>query len=127
MPFSVSPLVSTSLFVTTVLKHSFDRNTNPRPLTFLGMALPKQNRLLRENPEVLVGTPGRLWDLISSGHDYFANMRRLRYLVLDEADRMVEKGHYQELDQILGKLPPPLRAAFAKVPLKRAEARAVLV
>jgi ATP-dependent RNA helicase DDX24/MAK5 len=70
--------------------------------------------MLRANPEIVVATPGRLWDLISSGHPYFENYKRLRYLVLDEADRMVERGHYEELDKLLEKLPDPLQPAFER-------------
>ena len=66
-----------------------------------GMALPKQKRLLSKKPHIVVATPGRLWDLISTGEEHLANMGHLRFLVLDEADRMMETGHFKELSLLL--------------------------
>ncbi|CAH3141790.1 unnamed protein product [Porites lobata] len=66
-----------------------------------GMAPQKQQRLLRKCPEIIVATPGRLWDLISEGEEHVSKLEQLRYLVIDEADRMVEQGHFQELSSIL--------------------------
>ncbi|EGD78518.1 hypothetical protein PTSG_12845 [Salpingoeca rosetta] len=70
-----------------------------------GISVQKQRRLLAGRPEIIVGTPGRLWDLIAAGNDAFHDLRRLRFLVIDEADRMVEQGHFKELENILRKLP----------------------
>eukprot|EP00850_Spirogloea_muscicola_P016266 SM000131S26696 [mRNA] locus=s131:47238:51770:- [translate_table: standard] len=78
-----------------------------------GMAPQKQQRLLSLRPEVVVATPGRLWELISSGEPHVMDLQQLSFLVLDEADRMVEKGHFQELDFILQMLPP---VAGSKLP-----------
>eukprot|EP00850_Spirogloea_muscicola_P021191 SM000240S08608 [mRNA] locus=s240:45111:49660:+ [translate_table: standard] len=78
-----------------------------------GMAPQKQQRLLSLRPEIVVATPGRLWELISSGEPHVMNLQQLSFLVLDEADRMVEKGHFQELDFILQMLPP---VASSKLP-----------
>ncbi|EDO48238.1 predicted protein [Nematostella vectensis] len=66
-----------------------------------GMAAPKQQRLLKQRPEIVVATPGRLWELISQQEEHVSNIQLLRYLVIDEADRMVEQGHYEELSSIL--------------------------
>lgn len=53
----------------------------------------------------MVATPGRLWELMSvSPHETLAALPRIRFLVLDEADRMVETGHFKELDSLLGLL-----------------------
>jgi len=74
-----------------------------------GMSLEKQQRLLRRQPQIVVGTPGRLFALMGLGKeadkercDWFREgLRGLRHLVLDEADRLVESGHFHELDRIL--------------------------
>ncbi|KAG8449087.1 hypothetical protein GDO86_015949 [Hymenochirus boettgeri] len=66
-----------------------------------GMAPQKQQRLLGRRPEIIIATPGRLWELIKESHPHLCNLRQLRCLVIDEADRMVEKGHYAELSQLL--------------------------
>jgi ATP-dependent RNA helicase DDX24/MAK5 len=66
-----------------------------------GLATVKQSRLLKHKPGIVVATPGRLWELIFAGEPHFQTLNKLRFLVIDEADRMAEKGHYKELRQIL--------------------------
>ncbi|XP_018414896.1 PREDICTED: ATP-dependent RNA helicase DDX24 [Nanorana parkeri] len=66
-----------------------------------GMAQQKQQRLLNRRPEIVIATPGRLWEMISEKHPHLSNLQQLSCLVIDEADRMVEKGHYAELTQLL--------------------------
>ncbi|KAG8561800.1 hypothetical protein GDO81_015482 [Engystomops pustulosus] len=66
-----------------------------------GMAPQKQERVLNRRPEIVIATPGRLWEMIKEKHQHVYNLRQLRCLVIDEADRMVEKGHYVELSQLL--------------------------
>lgn len=53
------------------------------------MSLQKQERILRERPEIMVATPGRLWELMTDGQTHLTQLDTLRFLVLDEADRMV--------------------------------------
>ena len=38
---------------------------------------------------------------VSQGEEHVSKLERLRYLVIDEADRMVEQGHFKELSSIL--------------------------
>ncbi|RVE57210.1 hypothetical protein OJAV_G00213990 [Oryzias javanicus] len=66
-----------------------------------GMAQQKQKRMLKRCPEIIIATPGRLWDLIKEKHPHLLNLRFLRCLVIDEADRMVERGHFAELESLL--------------------------
>ncbi|KAF6732947.1 ATP-dependent RNA helicase DDX24 [Oryzias melastigma] len=66
-----------------------------------GMAQQKQKRMLKRCPEIIIATPGRLWDLIKEKHPHLLNLRHLRCLVIDEADRMVERGHFAELENLL--------------------------
>ena len=57
---------------------------------------------MRYKPQSLIGTPGRLWDFIGTeNHPYLQELNQLGCLVLDEADRMVELGHFKEIDSIL--------------------------
>jgi ATP-dependent RNA helicase DDX24/MAK5 len=65
-----------------------------------GMSIQKQRRLLQTGVQVIVATPGRLWDLISESADMGQKLSQLDFLVLDEADRMIEGGHFAELDNI---------------------------
>jgi len=58
---------------------------------------------LRRQPEILLATPGRLLDFLECG---VVNLRRTTYLVLDEADRMLEMGFQQDLEKILSQCRP---------------------
>ncbi|KAF5392731.1 hypothetical protein D9757_000998 [Collybiopsis confluens] len=66
-----------------------------------GMSAQKQKRLLSRGADILVATPGRLWDIIEEDATLAKELKQLKFLVLDEADRMVEAGHFAELDNIL--------------------------
>ncbi|GAB2282339.1 hypothetical protein Dimus_016885 [Dionaea muscipula] len=70
-----------------------------------GMSTQKQERLLRTRPEVIVGTPGRLWELMSGGEPHLVELHSLSFFVLDEADRMIENGHFRELQSIIDMIP----------------------
>lgn len=66
-----------------------------------GMAQQKQRRMLKRRPEIIVATPGRVWDLIKEKDPHLSNLKHVRCLVIDEADRMVERGHFAELENLL--------------------------
>ncbi|KAM0949381.1 putative RNA helicase [Dioscorea sansibarensis] len=70
-----------------------------------GMSTEKQERLLKRRPEIIVGTPGRLWELMSRGDVHLVELHSLSFFVLDEADRMIEHGHFHELQSIIDMLP----------------------
>ncbi len=58
---------------------------------------------LRKNPEILVATPGRLLEHLRDGE---ADLADLEFLVLDEADRMLDMGFVDEVIRIMGHCPP---------------------
>lgn len=66
-----------------------------------GLAAVKQERLLKANPHIVIGTPGRVWELIQGGNEHLQKINNLKYFVVDETDRMIEKGHFAELEEIL--------------------------
>lgn len=74
-----------------------------------GLSIYKQQRLL-EYADIVVATPGRLWEVMndsSTKHDVDALMDRfkqIRFLVVDEADRLLSEGHFKEVEQILSAL-----------------------
>lgn len=43
-----------------------------------GMSAQKQQRMLNRQPEIVVATPGRLWELIKEKHPHLSNLRQLR-------------------------------------------------
>jgi len=68
-----------------------------------GLAIVKQKRVLeKKRPAVIVATPGRLWDLMQeTPTPYLKELNKVRFIVVDEGDRMVECGHFRELQNIL--------------------------
>ncbi|EDW36133.1 GL17630 [Drosophila persimilis] len=68
---------------------------------FGGLSVAKQERVLRQCPEIVVATPGRLWELFAQGNQHLNKLDDLSFLVIDETDRMVEKGHFEELRSLL--------------------------
>ncbi|PPR00743.1 hypothetical protein CVT24_000797 [Panaeolus cyanescens] len=66
-----------------------------------GMSSQKQRRILDRGVDILVATPGRLWDILGEDDELAQEVKQLKYLVLDEADRMIEAGHFAELENIL--------------------------
>ena len=67
-----------------------------------GLSLQKQQRLLT-NADIIVGTPGRLWEIISEGQGV-GWLRKIKFLVIDEADRLLSEGHFKEVEEILNSL-----------------------
>jgi DEAD/DEAH box helicase len=57
-----------------------------------GMSQQKQKRQISSNPDVVVATPGRLWELLSTDSAFLDRVRCVKVLVVDEADRMLEAG-----------------------------------
>jgi ATP-dependent RNA helicase RhlE len=69
---------------------------------FGGVNINPQIKALRAGVEILVATPGRLLDLYGQGA---VNFSRLQFLVLDEADRMLDMGFIRDIKKILALLP----------------------
>ena len=67
-----------------------------------GMAWEKQKRALKEGVDIVVATPGRLISLLQAGDIKF---EYLQHLVLDEADRMLDMGFFDEIKSIISYLP----------------------
>ncbi|CAM9701891.1 unnamed protein product, partial [Ectocarpus fasciculatus] len=67
--------------------------------------VPKRNQLydLRKGVEIVIATPGRLIDHLESGA---TNLRRVTYLVLDEADRMLDMGFEPQIRKIVSQIRP---------------------
>jgi superfamily II DNA/RNA helicase len=62
----------------------------------------QQHRALRQGADLVVATPGRLWSFMATGNFQFD---RLKYLVLDEADRMLDMGFLEDIMRIVARLP----------------------
>ncbi len=86
-------------------KHTGLRNT----VIFGGVKQGKQVDALRRGVDILIATPGRLLDLMNQGHISF---RDLEFVVLDEADQMLDMGFIHDIKKIIAKLPPRRQSLF---------------
>nr|XP_036587253.1 ATP-dependent rna helicase mak5 [Colletotrichum truncatum]KAF6797984.1 ATP-dependent rna helicase mak5 [Colletotrichum truncatum] len=68
-----------------------------------GLSVYKQQRQLAK-ADIVIGTPGRLWEVISTSTELMAAFKKIRYLVVDEADRLLSEGHFKEAGEILDAL-----------------------
>jgi superfamily II DNA/RNA helicase len=81
----------------------YAKHTNLRSaVVFGGMDMKPQTAELKRGVEVLVATPGRLLDHIEAKN---AVLNQVEYVVLDEADRMLDIGFLPDLQRILSYLP----------------------
>ncbi len=74
-----------------------------------GMNMDRQIRELKRRPHLIIGTPGRLKDLISRRAIQLKNMTTL---VLDEADRMLDMGFLPDIRQIVDEMPEERQTLF---------------
>lgn len=73
-----------------------------------GADMVSQSLELQRKPHFVVATPGRLADhILSSGEDTVGGLRRIKYLVLDEADRLLSASLASDLGKCMEILPPP--------------------
>ncbi|CAN3371401.1 ATP-dependent RNA helicase Drs1p [Diutina rugosa] len=68
-----------------------------------GLNLRQQEQQLKQRPDVVIATPGRLIDHIRNSPSF--SIDQLEVLVIDEADRMLDEGFQAELEEILGLIP----------------------
>jgi ATP-dependent RNA helicase RhlB len=73
-------------------------------LAFGGIDYEKQRRQLEAGVDVLIGTPGRIIDYFKQR---VFDLRHVRVMVLDEADRMFDLGFIADIRYLLRRLPPP--------------------
>ncbi len=92
---------------------------------FGGVGFGKQTEELRRGgASILVATPGRLLDLAGQG---IARLDRIRHLILDEADRMLDMGFLPDMERVLRLVPQKrqtgLFSATVPEPIRRLTAR----
>lgn len=74
-----------------------------------GVPAGSQIKALRNHPDILVATPGRLLDLMSQGH---VRLNRIEMFVLDEADRMLDMGFIHDVRSVVSQLPKTRQTMF---------------
>jgi ATP-dependent RNA helicase RhlE len=74
-----------------------------------GVNVDRQIRDLKRRPHVIIGTPGRLKDLMQRR---VLQLKNMTTLVLDEADRMLDMGFLPDIRQIIGEMPADRQTLF---------------
>lgn len=80
-----------------------------------GVPYPVQNRKLSRPYDILIATPGRLIDQMNRGK---INFSRLEIFILDEADRMLDMGFIEPVEQIAAKIPKTRQTLMCSATLK---------
>ncbi|KAK0103640.1 ATP-dependent rRNA helicase spb4 [Cadophora gregata] len=93
-----------------------------------GTTTPAQDlsRFLKNSPNLLISTPGRLLELLSSPHVH-CPQSSFEVLVLDEADRLLDLGFKDDLQKILGRLPKQRRTGLFSASVSEAVGEIVRV
>ena len=90
--------------------HVYGTNTGlKQTVVYGGVGQDPQVRALTRGVDILVATPGRLLDLWEQGH---VNLRSVEFLVLDEADRMLDMGFIPDIRRIVALLPRQRQTFF---------------
>ncbi|MDF1695626.1 MAG: DEAD/DEAH box helicase [Saprospiraceae bacterium] len=76
---------------------------------FGGVDQDPQINKLNKGVDILVTTPGRMFDLVSQGH---IKLNRIQILVLDEADHMLDLGFLKDIQQLIRFLPKRRQTLF---------------
>ncbi len=74
-----------------------------------GESIQRQIRALNHGVHIVVGTPGRLIDLLKRG---VLNLYSIKVVVLDEADRMLDMGFIEDIEYILARTPKDRQTAL---------------
>jgi ATP-dependent RNA helicase RhlE len=86
-------------------KHTAIKHT----VLFGGVPQQPQVNKLKAGVDILIATPGRLKDLMNQG---LVSLQEVKYLVLDEADRMLDMGFIQDVKQIVRHIPGKRQTLF---------------
>ena len=85
-------------------------NTGVKSMSlFGGVEQDKQIKALQEGVDVLITTPGRMFDLISQG---YVRLENLETLILDEADHMLDLGFLKDIKDLMRHIPQRRQSLF---------------
>ncbi|MCA1794006.1 MAG: DEAD/DEAH box helicase, partial [Desulfobacteraceae bacterium] len=94
---------------------SYHTGVNPFAI-YGGVDQDRQIARLKDGIDILVATPGRMFDLISQGA---ITVSQVNTLVLDEADRMLDQGFIKDIEAIKRKLPQRHQTLFFSATIDR--------
>ena len=92
-----------------VLQETADGRRVSSTLIFGGRPAGSQIAALRRGAQIVIGTPGRVLDLLNQG---VLKLDRVRFLVLDEADEMLDRGFAPDVERILARTPRERQTAL---------------
>jgi len=96
---------------------TYGKHLNLRVLVvFGGVSQHPQTQSLMKGVDILVATPGRLLDLINQK---YVHLDRVKYFVLDEADRMLDMGMIQDVKKIIHRIPAERQTMFFSATMPR--------
>lgn len=78
-------------------------------VVFGGVSQNPQVNAIRNGVDIIIATPGRLLDLINQGH---VRLSSIKFLVLDEADRMLDMGFINDIKKVLKMVPEKRQTLF---------------
>ncbi|MFT5126694.1 MAG: ATP-dependent RNA helicase DeaD [Rhodothermales bacterium] len=87
-----------------------------------GDPIERQLKLLRTGPQVIVGTPGRLLDHLKRKR---LKLDKVGYVVLDEADRMLDMGFREDMELILSQAPDERQNLFFSATMNKEVAKLI--
>lgn len=86
---------------------SFAKNININSVCVYGGAgIGGQLSDIKKGAEIVVGTPGRLIDILTTSNGKIMNLKRVSFVVIDEADRMLDQGFEPQILKVLSNIRP---------------------
>jgi len=86
------------------------KNTKVKALcVYGGVEQDHQIAKLLEGMDIIVSTPGRMFDLVSQG---YLSLKKIEILILDEADQMLDLGFANDIDDLVNKIPGKRQTLF---------------
>ncbi|MFL2679816.1 MAG: DEAD/DEAH box helicase [Alphaproteobacteria bacterium] len=99
----LAPTRELSIQINSHLKDLMGKNIHIKSTVIIGGdSIKKQEKLLKQNPRLFIGTPGRIYDHLNRKN---LKLDKISILVLDETDRMLDLGFIKQIQQIAEYLP----------------------
>lgn len=103
----ILPTRELALQVANVAKKMTTNSHVKSVVVYGGASIEVQIKELRRNPSIVIGTPGRIIDLMKRGE---LDLSALKFIVLDEADVMLDLGFIEDIEYIISKAPKKKQA-----------------
>nr|XP_005995960.1 PREDICTED: probable ATP-dependent RNA helicase DDX46 isoform X1 [Latimeria chalumnae] len=99
----------------------FSKTLNLRVVcVYGGTGISEQIAELKRGAEIIVCTPGRMIDMLAANNGRVTNLRRVTYVVLDEADRMFDMGFEPQVMRIVDNIRPDRQTVMFSATFPRA-------